>query len=79
MLNKQTLAPCDKLHEGTDPNMLLYTLDKFCHVFKKMVANDLNVYEILSFALLHCMEWRGKPINPHKTCRDMSTMVDVGN
>ena len=34
-------------------------------------------HEILSFALLHCMEWRGKPINPCKTCGNVSTTVDV--
>ena len=47
-----------------------------------MGANDLNgqcvvAHEILLFALLHSMEQRGKPINPHKTHGDVSTMVDV--
>ena len=47
-----------------------------------MGANNLDgqhvvTHEILSFASLHCTEWRGKPINPHKTCGDASTMVDV--
>ena len=45
-------------------------------------ANNLDgqcvaAYEILSFASLSYMEWRGKPINPCNTFGDASTMVDV--
>ena len=81
-LKKEMLVPYDKLREGMHPKMLLYTLDKLFHVFKGVGANDLNgqcmvAHEILSFASLCCMEWRGKPINPCKTCGDASTMVDV--
>ena len=64
------------------PKMLLYALDELFHVFTGVGANNLNgqcvvAYEILSFASLHCMEQRGKPINPCKTCRNTSSMVDV--
>ena len=81
-LKKEMVVPCDKLHEGAHPKMSLYALDELFHVFRRVGANNLNgqhvvAHEILSFALLHCTEQRGKPINPHKTCGDASTMVDV--
>ena len=61
MLKHETLVPCDKGHEETCPKMLLYVLDKLFHVFRWLGVNDLNgqcvvAYEILSFALLHCIE-----------------------
>ena len=82
MLKCETLVPYNKLHEGMHPKMLLYALDKLFHVFRGVGANDLNgqcvvAYEILLFALLHCMEQRGKPIDPHSTCGDAYTVVDV--
>ena len=63
--------------------MLLYALDELFHVFRGVGANDINrqcvvAYEILSFASLHCTEWRGKPIDPNNISGDASTLVDVG-
>ena len=81
-LKKEMLVSYDKLCEGTHPKMLLYALDELFHVFRGWGENDLNgqcvvAHDILSFASLCCMEWRGKPINPCKTCGDASTMVDA--
>ena len=42
-------------------------------------VQHIVAYDILSFASLHCTEWRGRPINPHKTSGDASTMVDVND
>ena len=83
-LKKGTLVHCDKQHQGMHPKMLLYALDELSHMFRGVRATNLDgqrvvAYEILSFALLHFTEWRGKPINPDKTCGDMSTMVDVND
>ena len=62
--------------------MLLYALDELFHVFREVGVNDIDrqcvvAYEILLFTLLHCMEWQGKPIDPHNTSENMSTLVDV--
>ena len=71
-LMKETLTPLWKTVWGTCPKMLLYALNELFHVFRGVGASDLDgqcvvVYEILSFASLHCTEQWGKPIDPSST------------
>ena len=50
-------------------------------MFRGVGANDIDgqfmvAYNILLFVWLHCMEWQGKPTDPHHTSGDASTLVD---
>ena len=63
--------------------MLLYAFDELFYVFRGLRATDIDpqhvvAHEILSFALLHCMEQcQGSPMDPCLTVREASTMMDV--
>ena len=64
------------------PKMFLCALDELFHVFKGVGVNDTDgqcivAHKILSLASLHCTEWQGKPIDPHKTMGTVSSLVDV--
>ena len=78
------LSPCSIKCTGSHPKMLLYALDELLHVFWGMGANDIDrqqviAYEILTFALLCCMEWHGKPKKHHKMHGEAYLRVDLND
>ena len=76
------LIPVKMMHVGSQPKMLLYTLNELFHVYHEMGADDdegLHVVaqEMLSLTWLCCTEHRGKPMPSSQTSGITSTMVDV--
>ena len=75
MHDHETGMPIDLRSTGTHSYMMLYTLDELFYMFWDIGTNDIDgqcivTYEILTVALLHCMEWCGSPKKPCNTLGD---------
>ena len=78
------LIPVRTLHVSSQPKMLSCALNELFHVYCGMGVDDddrlcMVAQEMLSLALLHCTEHRGKPMPSSQTSGTTSTMVDVND
>ena len=65
--------PINVLRTSMHLRMMLYALDELFYVYRGMDTNDVDgqhviAYEILTVALLYCIEWHG---NPKKACNTL--------
>ena len=77
-------APIDLRRTGTHPCMMLYALDELFYMFWGIGTNDIDgqhviSYEILTVALLCCMEWHGSPKKPCNALGDAYPRVVLSN
>ena len=82
--NQEMGMPIDLRRTGTHLHMMLYTLDELFYMFQGVGANDIDrqhniAYEILTVALLCCMEQHGSPKKPCNTLGDAYPRVVLSN